>query len=191
MVLVDRDGNIVLANAVAEAQFGYGRDELIGMSAKLLLPERFRGRYHKLRASLLRDPSARPMGAIQDLFGLRKDGSEMAIEIGLSLVDIPGTGPCVLSAITDISERRADEARRTFVDNATAALAASLDYEATLAAVTRRAVPRMADWCAVDLLDADRTVRNVAVSHADPAKTAWLRSKYPPSWPSRSRWRTC
>src|SRR4030095_13187979 len=73
MVLVDRDGNIVLANAMAEAQFGYVRDELIGMSAELLLPERFRGRYHKLRASLLRDPSVRPMGAIQDLFGLRKD----------------------------------------------------------------------------------------------------------------------
>jgi PAS domain S-box-containing protein len=183
MILVDQGGSIVLANATAEGMFGYTRGELKGRSVELLVPERFRDQNRDFRVGFFAHPSARPMGAGRDLYGLRKDGSEVAIEIGLNPVEIPGSGPCALSAITDITERRRDETRRVFIEEATAALASSLDYEATLAAVTALAVPHMADWCAVDLLDADGTIRNVALAHTDPSKVAWareLRERYPP-----------
>jgi PAS domain S-box-containing protein len=183
MILVDGRGRIVLVNATAEGLFGYAREELIGQSVELLVPGRFRERHTDLRAGFSHDRGARPMGAGRDLYGLRKDGSEVAIEIGLNPVEIAGSGPCVLSAITDITERRRDETRRAFIEEATAVLASSLDYETTLAAVARFAVPHMADWCTVDLLESDGAIRNVALAHADPAKVAWakrLRERYPP-----------
>ena len=79
----------------------------------------------------------------------------------------------VIAAVTtwfDITERkRAEEAQR-FLADAGAVLAASLDPDATLERIARLAVPALADWCAVDILQEDRSVRRVAVVHPDPAK---------------------
>jgi PAS domain S-box-containing protein len=84
----------------------------------------------------------------------------------------------VVAAVTtwfDISERkRAEEAQR-FLAEAGEALASSLDYEATLQQVARLAVPALADWCAIDILQEDRSLRRVAVAHPDPTKVALAR----------------
>jgi hypothetical protein len=72
--------------------------------------------------------------------------------------------------------------RARFLAEASAELASSLDYETTLAAVARLAVPRLADWCVVYILEG-RALRNLAVAHADPAKVEWAREvgrRYPP-----------
>ena len=84
------------------------------------------------------------------------------------------------------AERNAAEAARSrasFLADATAILSRSLDYEKTLAAVARLAVPEMADWCAVDLLDAEGELRRLAVAHLDPTKieiARVLHERYPP-----------
>jgi len=66
---------------------------------------------------------------------------------------------------------RASRARMTFVAEASEILTSSLDYEGTLRQVARLAVPRIADWCAVDLFDeAEKTLKRVAVEHIDPGK---------------------
>ena len=73
--------------------------------------------------------------------------------------------------------------RATFLARASGLLGASLDYDETLRNVAQLAVPRMADWCGVDLTDGDRGTRSVAVAHVDPAKVAFageMRRKYPP-----------
>jgi PAS domain S-box-containing protein len=112
MVVADAGGNIVLANAQVEKIFGYQREELTGQPVELLVPERFRGAHASHRAGFAANPSARPMGAGRDLYGLRKDGSEFRIEIGLSPIQT-NKGVQVLSAITDITDRiRAMEAVR-------------------------------------------------------------------------------
>jgi PAS domain S-box-containing protein len=84
---------------------------------------------------------------------------------------------------TDIDDQwRASDALR-FLDEAGALLSSSLDYEATLAAVTRLAVPRLADWCAIELAEEAGTSRQVGVAHVDPAKVRLaeeLRVRYPP-----------
>jgi PAS domain S-box-containing protein len=110
LIAVDRDGSIVLVNAQAERLFAYSREELLGETIDILLPLRFRAAHPRLRASFMNEPTARPMGEGRDLFGLRKDGSEFPIEIGLNPISSQA-GTIVVSAIVDITERKRLEAR--------------------------------------------------------------------------------
>jgi PAS domain S-box-containing protein len=106
MVMVDRAGKIVMVNTEAERLFGYSRAELLRQPVEMLLPARFRGHHPGLRATFFADPRPRPMGAGRDLYGLKKDGSEFPVEIGLNPIETDG-GTMVLSAIVDITERKA------------------------------------------------------------------------------------
>jgi PAS domain S-box-containing protein len=115
MVLVDRAGRIVLVNALAEKLFGYSRDELVGQRIEMLVPERFRGKHPGFRSDYAVQPRARPMGAGRDLFALRKDGTEIPVEIGLSPLTIDQRA-MVLSAVVDLTERkRGEEAREILI----------------------------------------------------------------------------
>jgi two-component system sensor kinase len=105
MVMVDPDGKIVLVNAQVEAAFGYRRDELLGQSIDLLVPISCRAAHAAYRQGYLTNPTARPMGVGRDLSGLRKDGSEFPVEIGLTPIETE-QGMMVLGTIVDISERK-------------------------------------------------------------------------------------
>ena len=105
MMMVDGGGYIVLVNAQVEKLFGYTRDELIGAPVEMLVPERYRAGHPVFRSGFFTNPNARPMGAGRDLFGLRKDGTEVPIEIGLNPLTT-SAGRFVLSSIVDITERR-------------------------------------------------------------------------------------
>src|SRR5579863_875287 len=108
LVMINAGGKIEMVNAQAERVFGYSRSEILGQPVEMLVPERFRGGHADLRASFFADPGTRPMGAGRDLFGLRKDGSEFPVEIGLNPIETE-EGTMVLSAIVDITERKAAE----------------------------------------------------------------------------------
>jgi PAS domain S-box-containing protein len=108
MIMVGKDGRIVLANAHAERLFGYTREELLGESIEMLVPERFRGKHADFRASFFAYPKSRPMGAGIDLFGLRKDGTEMSVEVGLNPIQINDV-TFVLVSIIDITNRKQTE----------------------------------------------------------------------------------
>jgi PAS domain S-box-containing protein len=110
-IVVDAAGRIVLVNVQLERSFGYHRDELLGEPIDRLVPLRYRTGHRGLRSGYLAAPSARPMGAGRELFGLRKDGTEFPIEIGLNSINTPG-GMLVLAAIIDITERKAAERLR-------------------------------------------------------------------------------
>ena len=105
MMMIDDRGDIVLINQQVETMLGYSRDELIGQPVEMLVPERFRARHPGFRNGFFADPRARPMGGGRDLFGLRKDGTEVPIEIGLNPLSTPD-GAFVLSSIVDITERK-------------------------------------------------------------------------------------
>jgi len=122
IVMVDAQGHIELVNAQAERLFGYASTELHGEMIDVLVPDRFRSGHSESRAGFNRNPKARPMGAGRELFGLRKDGTEIPIEIGLSPITTE-QGLFVVSAIVDISERKRLEARfRATVESAPAAM---------------------------------------------------------------------
>jgi two-component system, sensor histidine kinase and response regulator len=110
-VLVDAAGRIVFVNAQTEALFGYAREELLGGAIELLVPQRFRRGHPPLRLAFTAAPSARAMGAGRDLYGRRKDGTEVPIEIGLNPI-VTDSGTFTLAAITDITERRRAEELR-------------------------------------------------------------------------------
>lgn len=110
LVIVDREGIIRIVNGQAERIFGYKRSELSGQPIEKLIPHRYRDRHPKLRSAYARTPHTRPMGTGQELFGLRKDGSEFPVEISLSPLQTEG-GLLTISAIRDISERKGMEQR--------------------------------------------------------------------------------
>jgi PAS domain S-box-containing protein len=105
MVVVDGGGRMVLVNAQTERLFGYSRGELLGQPVEILVPQRFRSAHVAHRDDYSADPHVRPMGVGLELFGRRKDNSELPVEIMLSPIRI-GRETLVVSAIRDITERK-------------------------------------------------------------------------------------
>lgn len=108
LVTVDSRGRMTLVNSQTERLFGYRREELLNQLVDLLVPERFRGQHSHLRAEYFKAAEARPMGAGRDLFGLRKDGTEVPVEIGLNPFRT-AEGSFVLASIIDVTERQQTE----------------------------------------------------------------------------------
>ena len=108
MLIVDRAGRISLVNSQTERLFGFAREQLLGRDFELLLPERFRAKHAEHRRAYVSDPHVRPMGVGMELFGLRKDGSEIPVEISLSPSQ-SDNGVLVIAAIRDITERKKTE----------------------------------------------------------------------------------
>ena len=108
IVMVNASGTIEMVNSQTEMFFGYPRHELIGQPVEMLVPERFRSAHIGFRQAYLADPVPRNMGVGRDLFGLRKDGTEFSVEIGLSLIDNQEE-TIILSTIVDITQRKEAE----------------------------------------------------------------------------------
>ncbi len=105
MVMSNKDGKIELVNKAAELLFGYDRNELLGMNVEVLMPPQIRGQHTKDREKFNKAPQTRSLEAKRNLFGLRKDGKEIPVEIGLSPIETVD-GTFTLASIIDIQERK-------------------------------------------------------------------------------------
>ncbi|THJ10212.1 MAG: PAS domain S-box protein [Nitrospira sp. CG24C] len=110
MLLVDERGTIMMVNASALRQFGYERDEVLGKPVEMLIPGPSRFGHRQHRDGFSKAPETRSMGGGRELFGLRKDGSEIPVEIGLTPIQT-ATGMRVVASILDITERKRLEIR--------------------------------------------------------------------------------
>jgi PAS domain S-box-containing protein len=109
MVVCDGDGRILLANNQVEVLFGRDRTLLVGEPIETLVPERFRSTHHQHRTGYGARPTTRAMGDGSDLYALRRDGTEFAVEIALSPLAV-GDAVFTIATVRDITSRRAREA---------------------------------------------------------------------------------
>jgi PAS domain S-box-containing protein len=112
MIVVGRRGQIVMANGQVSRLFGYRREELRGQPMEILVPERYRAKHTMHRHGYFGAPGLRPMGVGLELFGLRKDGTEVPVEISLSPLTVDSE-TLAIAAIRDITERKKAEEVRT------------------------------------------------------------------------------
>ena len=125
LVMVDREGRMVLVNRQVELLFGWDRGELLGQPVEVLLPEAVRGRHRAHRVRYRANPHARLMGSGLELEGLRRDGSILPVEVSLSPIEARTAAGTVethhLAVVRDVSARRRTEAQvellRSLLDN--------------------------------------------------------------------------
>ena len=184
-------------NEAAVKHYGYSRDEFLQMRITDIRPESERDRLHEHFES--RDKARQYSRGWKHL---RKDGSLIEVEITALIVPYAGREARLIIArdTTEVwrarqererlfeqermarSKAEAAEQRQRFRAEAGVLLGSSMDYETTLTNVARLAVPHIADWCAVSILEEDGTLNNLAVMHKDPEKMAWaaeLQERYP------------
>jgi PAS domain S-box-containing protein len=188
VIATDAQGNIVLMNGVAESLTGWSERDAAGRH----LTEVFRIINEQTRA-VVDSPvdkvlqSGGVVGLANHTVLIARDGREIPIDdSGAPIRPHGGDGKIdgVVLVFRDVTSKKQDEARRMFLVDATSALAESLDHEATVARVARLAVPRLADWAAIDLVvDGQPLPKRLAVAHVDPTKVSLaleIEARYPP-----------
>ncbi len=186
IITIDAEQRITVFNRAAEQIFLCPAATALGQPIDRFIPAHFRRAHAEhIRTFGRTGVTSRSMRTLGALMGLRADGEEFPLEASISQVEVGGQKLFTV-ILRDITERKRSEDAQRFLVEASAKLAASLDYETTLASVARLAVGGPADWCVVDLLGADRAFRTVAVAYADPARAPLARElrRYPPE-PSR------
>lgn len=175
LLVADGAGRYVDANPAAEQLLGYDRAELLGMGitdVMVLGDDETRAMF----AAFVRDGHWRG-----DVELRRKDGTTILAEARATALALPD-GPLYVSALRDISDRRRAERASRMLAEAGALLSSSLEYEATLDSIARLAVPALADWVFVEIVQDDGSIERLAIAHRDPAREALVREygrRYP------------
>jgi PAS domain S-box-containing protein len=165
----DVHGRYVYANASAEKAFGTPREELYGKTDAELFSPATAAQFHA------NDQQAIEHAGVQTFETLEHPDGTIHHSL-VSKFPIPGSGgqPGFVGGVAiDVTDLRRAEDARQFLSDAGGVLSSTLDYEATLSAVARLAVPRLADWCSVYLVDTGGGFHRLAIAHADPEKTRW------------------
>jgi PAS domain S-box-containing protein len=173
----DREHRFLYANRAALIHLGFESWEQLRETAPATIMDDYvvrgeDGRELEMRdipsVRILRGESAEPL-LIQTIH--RHSGVERwDLLKAAPLLNEQGEVEATITFIEDVTGQQRAQLRSAFLAQASATLASSLDYEQTLRNVAELAVPVIADWCAVDLLDQDGDRRTVAVAHVDPER---------------------
>jgi PAS domain S-box-containing protein len=189
VIATDTQKRITLMNPVAEQLTGWPESEAVGQPLRhvfQILNEHTRAEAQDPVDRVLRKGVV--VGMANHTVLIRRDGHETPIDDSAAPIrGVSGHVDGVVLVFRDVSAKKREETVSNFLAQASAALAESLDYRATLASVSRLAVPHLADWCAVDVVsESDGKLERVAVNHIDPSsRTRWSASIRPIPTPSR------
>ena len=183
------DGQLVFANDAAARLCGLDSGEELRLAGPELL-ERFEiigADRRPLPIDELPNRRALAAGSPQEgVIGYRllpSRDERWSVVRSTPLLTPDGEVQLIVNVFHDITKERLEEERINFLAESSTLLAASLDYEATLADLAKLLVPRLADYCLVDMLDEDGSMRQVAISHRSPEREELLREvrrRYPP-----------
>jgi PAS domain S-box-containing protein len=173
------EGTIRSVNEYGARQLGYEPEELNGRSILELIDPQDHASFN----AHVHATSATPGSVhVLEFRKLRRDGSRIWVRENSRAVEDADGVLSILSVCEDVTDRIRTEEELRFMAEASRTLASSLEWEPTLRTVAELAVPRLADWCAIDLVD-EGELRRVAVVHADPARADLIRhyqQAYPP-----------
>lgn len=130
ILIADKQGTIILTNPRCTSLFGYDEGELIGQSVDTLVPSEHADRHVEHRETYMKHPVKRPMGKNMTLFGQRKNGEKIPIEISLSYYETD-EGLYVIAFIIDIAERFEQQEKIKKMNSQLLALNESLEKKVT------------------------------------------------------------
>ena len=170
VIATNRQGQVTFVNQVAQNLTGWAEQDAIGQplgSIFQIMNEQSRQPVGNPVDKVLRE--GRIVGLANHTVLVSKSGSEVPIDdSGAPIPDEEGGIGGVVLVFRDVTERKRQEQRQEFLAQASKVLISSLEYETTLQHVTELAVPKLADWCAVYLSQADGNIQQVALAHNDP-----------------------
>ena len=172
VIATDLEGKVIFWNRFAEKLYGWSSGEAVGRNVMEITPAE---KMQEQAAEIMRRLNEGQSWSGEFLVR-RRDGSAFWSLITDSPIhDAGGNLVGIVGISVDITDRkRAEEAQR-FLAEASQILATSLDYETTLASLARLTIPGLATYCAIDLVDEDNKLRQVAVAHKDPQKEEMVR----------------
>ena len=174
-----REGIITSWNKAAERMYGYSSDEAVGQSITIIFPADRQDEFVRIMERITQ-------GEQVDLYEtrrVRKDGTVLPVSITISPIrDSEGHIIGASDIAHDITERKRVEEQEHFLVEVSKVLTSTLDYQETLANIAHLVVPQIADWFAVDLVDAQGKFELIEIAHKDPEQVRWartLREQYP------------
>ncbi|SRR6266496_3204230 len=174
-----REGIITTWNKAAERMYGYSAKEAVGQSITLIFPPNRQDEFVRIMEQILRGERVDHFETTR----VRKDGTTFPVSVTISPIHDNDDQIIGASAIAhDITERKRAEEQGHFLAEVSKVLSSTLDYQEMLANISRQVVPQLADWFAVDLVDAQGNFELIELAHKDPEQVRWaraLRERYP------------
>jgi PAS domain S-box-containing protein len=173
------NGIITSWNFAAERMFGYSSQEAVGKHITLIIPAELQEEEETILAKLRKGEHIDHFETVR----MRKDGTR--INISLSISPIKNSAGQIIGAskiARDITESKRLQQNLQFLYDASKVLSSSFDYKTTLQTIANLAVPRIADWCTIDMLAENGSIEPLVIAHMDTQKVQWareLRKKYP------------
>lgn len=180
IISIDAQGTISSWNPGAEHLFGYSSQEIIGQPLSTLYPPDHKDEFPQIMRRLLNGERIDHY----ETHRIRKDGRQLDVSLSISPIrDAKGNVVGAAKIARDISaQKRAREAEH-FLSEASAVLSSSLDYESTLQSVAHFAVPFLADYCVIDVMQREGALQRVTIAAGTPEREKLLRdlmARYPP-----------
>jgi PAS domain S-box-containing protein len=179
IIVIDATSTIVQVNEEVVRTWGYPASALVGSPLIRLMPEAYRERHLAGMQRYLATGEAHVLGQRLELEGLRHDGTTFPMELRIAETRL-GDQLLFTAAVRDITDLKRKELQQRLLAEAGGLLGAPLDHDARLRAVAQLVVPRLADWCAIHVVEPDQSLRLVTIAHADPVRMSEASCR---SWP--------